>query len=591
MFKLGWLQIYSIVILFFTLSVISLTVPINLHAETILLQENFDDGNVNDGTPADWEETPGNGTWLVDQGKYIGTMASGTTGPLSLVGDNTWANYSVEVEMTGLLGVDRHILVRYDPTRPLPGYAVKYREQNLGFSGHVELQKAGVSVLASNEDFNAHTGETHVLRVEAKNNNIKIFTDNTLMIDYTDNNNPIYNGRVGFFVERSGIGVTNSTAYDNLIIKSIPEILLNVPDFKQGQVPWGDDNYDHINNTLAEVGCTLSTAAMIMRYHNHDVDPGTLNELLKNTRGGYNREGSVIWPTVAKLTSQTTALNAALPKKKLEWVRISGATRDDIKNQITLNRPMSIRVPGHSVVGIGYEDNEILINDPWQTPKLNLTNLETSRGAMQRIETFSPSETDFSYIYLVVDQNMGLKVFDPNGNELPGYSFLEDPNANDLGNPSSGMTLRVFAFPKPVDGNYEFSVLGTGSYKLDSYLFDDEGEVNFSSFNGIVGGVNTDTYSAVIGSSNQTVSQITIDSTIADVDAAYSQHLIKNEKVYKLIKGELLVAKYFLSRGRTILYRGSLKIALNHIKKSTPKYITSEASNILQGDIKYLLNN
>ncbi|MBI5465185.1 hypothetical protein HY946_01090, partial [Candidatus Gottesmanbacteria bacterium] len=172
-----------------------------------------------------WEEIPGSGSWIVESGQYVGSVPpSPATPSQTFAGDNSWSDYAVEVSMTGVSGVDRHILIRYDPTlwpSSSPGYAIKYREADYGFSGHIELQKAGIKVLQSNSDFKSHIGETHRFRIEAKGNRIIVYGDGTLLLDFIDDENPIFTGRLGFFIEPSGIGLTNTTAYDDVIVETL----------------------------------------------------------------------------------------------------------------------------------------------------------------------------------------------------------------------------------------------------------------------------------------------------------------------------------------------------------------------------------
>jgi hypothetical protein len=62
-FKLGFIVITSIFVSFF--------LPSNILASNVLLYEDFDDGDANDGIPVDWEESTGDGSWIVNNGKYI----------------------------------------------------------------------------------------------------------------------------------------------------------------------------------------------------------------------------------------------------------------------------------------------------------------------------------------------------------------------------------------------------------------------------------------------------------------------------------------------------------------------------------------
>ncbi len=199
-----------------------------LHASTILFQEDFNDGNANDGTPADWDEFASTGSWQVQNGEYIGTVNPNTQPPISLAGDPNWSDYSLDVDVRSIQGVDRPILFRFTQYH-VSGYSIKFRNADLGQSGLIELQKHGQNVvLQTNFSFITHIGETHHFKITAVGNHIQVFADNnsTALIDYIDNNQPILSGRIGFEIEPAGIPTTTQTGYDNIVVTDLTTPLL-----------------------------------------------------------------------------------------------------------------------------------------------------------------------------------------------------------------------------------------------------------------------------------------------------------------------------------------------------------------------------
>jgi hypothetical protein len=767
-------------------------------ASETLLHEDFNDENVNDGNPADWNEIPNDGTWTTQSGKYVGTSSSGTKGPVSFVGDSSWSNYSVQVEVTGSVGVDRHILFRYDPTRAFEGYAVKYLEDSQGFSGNIILVKnktgdLGVAgqVLATNQDFKSHVGETHTIKIDAINNHIKVYTDGTLRIDYIDSENPILSGGVGLFVQRSGVGLTNQTAYDNLIINTLDSmisqlpftddfgdsdydnwriisnsckynnqpaywqvsngelgikingggcstflmptsapinpnsdyfvesdirftpsinmdrnlivkfkdlsnwyglhfvgsnvyldkvvggteyflpnkqftypfqnnqqykvktevignqfkiyidgvlvhtitdqnpvfphttaglaasggailssevwfdnfkieeindnIVLNVPSLKQGDPPWGSvvyNNYPDVstNQTIRKWGCYLTSASMVLQKNGFDISPLQLNTILKNNNG-FTIDHGVDLAAVASYTQKLSDNNHLLYK----WYDFNTA---QLEAELNADRPPIVKLQGsslpfgtHFVVVYGKKNGEYLIRDP--EPTSSKTKLsDYSSDLYSGIRSLVPANTDFSYFNIYTSLNVTPKVFSSDGVQVTEYDYIEGPiSADDGSSENSGEPLRVFSYPQALQDNYKVEFAGNGVYDADFRLYDQDGNLTEQKIDGLLASGQTDEVKVSFGQDNTTIAQITIDSTIADVDAAYATGMINKKFTYQTLKAGLFVAKDLYLLNKTILYKATLKLLLADVKKSTPKYITPEASEILQADLNYLIKN
>jgi murein DD-endopeptidase MepM/ murein hydrolase activator NlpD len=195
----------------------------SISASDILLYEDFNDNNVHDGNPTSWDETNGSGTWNVQNGEYIGTVSPGGNPPIALAGDINWKDYSLDVDVRSIQGVDRHIFFRFTQYH-VKGYSVKFRNENLGESGLIELQKHGQNVvLLTNFSFKTHIGETHHFKIVAIDNRIQIFSDGdqTPVIDYIDSSDPILEGRIGFEIEPAGINTITQTGYDNVRVTDL----------------------------------------------------------------------------------------------------------------------------------------------------------------------------------------------------------------------------------------------------------------------------------------------------------------------------------------------------------------------------------
>ena len=64
--------------------------------------------------------------------------------------------------------------------------------------------------------------------------------------------------------------------------------------FLQGDPKWGQDQLGTSVHTLGQVGCAMTSAAMIMKFYGIDTDPGRLNVFLREN-GGYDDDNDLLW--------------------------------------------------------------------------------------------------------------------------------------------------------------------------------------------------------------------------------------------------------------------------------------------------------
>src|SRR5690606_10111306 len=107
------------------------------------------------------------------------------------------------------------------------------------------------------------------------------------------------------------------------------------------------------------------------------------------------------------------------------------------------------------------------------------------------MDIFIPSETDLSYIYLSVNEDVDITVKDQNGNQIDGYTYTESPIQDFLGtSQTNAKSMKIFQYPKPEFGNYEVILSNpdnqASEFTLDYYLFDKDGNLINGTTNGIV---------------------------------------------------------------------------------------------------------
>ena len=75
-------------------------------------------------------------------------------------------------------------------------------------------------------------------------------------------------------------------------------VTLAVPRFAQGDVRWGNDSLGGTQGTMAQEGCAVSSAAMVLSFYGLELDPGQLNKFLID-HYGFTAEGWLRWEKAA----------------------------------------------------------------------------------------------------------------------------------------------------------------------------------------------------------------------------------------------------------------------------------------------------
>lgn len=251
---------------------------------------------------------------------------------------------------------------------------------------------------------------------------------------------------------------------------------LIVEDIKQYDPLWKDETYDSINSanpTIQRWGCALTSASMVLKYHGFsDTDPKVLNTWLISQTDGYLGNGLLNWLAV----SRYTFLNKSDNSPTLEYRRIS-PTSLNLINELENDRPAILKVPGHFIVAKSQTSDSFGINDPAYAGK---TTLASYGNTFSAINSYRPTSTDLSYLLLTIGGGYTFKIYGPDGTEITGYTFTEEPLIDDVdGSASSGETLTIFQYPTPSQGEYKVEISGSeGSFKLNVYSYDNSGNLD-----------------------------------------------------------------------------------------------------------------
>ena len=136
------------------------------------------------------------------------------------------------------------------------------------------------------------------------------------------------------------------------------ERVLSVPHFSQVDGRWSGDALGQTASSLGAEGCAVTCAAMVLRYHGFESDPGMLNQWL-GANHGYTAQGWIHWEKAAELTDGL-----------LEHAYEAAPSYRLMDREILAGNPVIVRVrrPGatstHFVVVIGKFHRRYLVADP-----------------------------------------------------------------------------------------------------------------------------------------------------------------------------------------------------------------------------------
>ncbi|HAF64130.1 MAG: hypothetical protein UX85_C0002G0002 [Candidatus Beckwithbacteria bacterium GW2011_GWB1_47_15] len=205
----------------------------NKSSAAVLFQDNFDDGNANgwivarnmqwgnnllpcykEGQPTDWAVQDGKyGIYIVGQSCVTETM------PASW--DNSWNNYIFEADVIFVRGTDGNIAFRYSGSPNFDWYGYHFQiDSNPSFS-KVTLQRVlNTSIYSDNSVFYLERNTPYHLKIIVNNEEIKLFINDNLALDYPDAGGRFTTGRIALQASVGG-DPESQVWFDNVVVSSI----------------------------------------------------------------------------------------------------------------------------------------------------------------------------------------------------------------------------------------------------------------------------------------------------------------------------------------------------------------------------------
>lgn len=255
---------------------------------------------------------------------------------------------------------------------------------------------------------------------------------------------------------------------------------LPVPYLSQRDNTWKDIEYDSAStwagseaDSIERWGCALTSVAMILQKYDIKMPNGTianpdiLNTWLKGQDDGYIGNGLLNWLAITRLTRQSRVAEYATTD--LEFVKTRGTPSEELAAGLY---PI-VNLGSHFVVAHGESTNSYNINDPFDASHSALT----KNTALASINTFSPSNTDLSYLMIVGDENLVATL--SSGQAMLEGSPYDEAITDDIGTAISPIT-RTYYFPKPASGTYHLQLTNHGIKEVSPkvFIYDESGNVD-----------------------------------------------------------------------------------------------------------------
>jgi hypothetical protein len=453
----------------------------------VLFSDNF-----NAGSFEKWNSTRlTSSQWSIKNGKANALILTPFTTvemiPKDSLWNSEWANFEYSLDVKPIKGVDKNVVFTF--TNPNDWIDIHF------FNNEFEVAhfQNGINSFAKRGYFSMINGQTYGVRVSKQNGKLNIHIDNVLIFEHQF---PLgmLDGKISIKAT-TGASYPTEIEFDNVVVRAIaPEE--SFPHFKQDDPTWAKEEYNHATKWsssgtgIEDYGCALTSAAMILHAHDittlpddQEIDPSTLNAWLRTQKDGYVGSGLLNFAAITRLTRELHELRGTT---KLEYGRENIEPAAVAGQEINDDRPVVLQISGHFLVGYDQENGDFLIKDP----AYDYTHFSEHATQLVSTRTFTPSNTDLSYIIITHDPTLSLQLTNHLG-EVVATSRLEHLSSPLTG--SSSPTTAILEFAKPETGTYSISIQGEifSDYSLDLYTYDLLGMVTQTTQSGTLGGVMT----------------------------------------------------------------------------------------------------
>jgi hypothetical protein len=400
-----------------------------------------------------------------------------------------------------------------------------------------------------------------------------------------------------------------------------------------GGGPWGTQTYDHYdpsggpcvvgdtstNCKIQKLGCALTAVAMALRFKGIPLDPGTLNDFMKQD-GLFNENRDVEIDSTAQATSKAFGMKLKLnagssgnsrSTTELRQLVCKGAPSEVpviVGVHLTSNAAKTEFVPHHYdlVIGVTEEGGEqFQIVDPGHH---NTTVLDPNDFVIRGYIADPPG--DISRLDLAVGDNAEVLVVDPSGQrtgfdettstvveEIPNGVYFRDSSEDDeTGALSSTSSHSVHVFqPPPGTFTVVLSGLHLGTYELSVRAISFDGSAPLPILmQGIANAGSTATYviqfAATPGVASTVARMATFQGVLADISNGVQLGLIEGAGLGERLSEKIERGAKAAAGGKTEEAREALRGFKREVRKHSTGRIEEVAAQVLLEDADSLLS-
>jgi len=491
----------TVILSIFLLLFLKQTSPVK--AQQVVFEDDFSNGfekweSVRDHLDL-WSTTDGKADIYIDTGSTWAELV-----PKDEYWSSDWKNIIYELDYSYIAGADANISFGFQDLKNW--YEIHFA------NGDYQLVRVKNGKVVWGKNGHANVGSNH-LTVIFNQGQITFKINDNILVDAQDTTFEDNYGKISIKATTGSIYPTH-VAFDNIVVKSLDnlETKLSVPIQKQTDSNWASQEYDSANNWSSSIGidrwgCALTSASMILNYHNintmpngDEVNPNTLNSWLNSQEDGYIGSGLVNWIAITRLTKN---INEVFNTPKLEYSRTQGDNLYTAKTELEDNKPSILQIAGHFLVASGVvngsqwseeeanPENDLYINDP----AFEYEKFSQHQTPLLSTRTFQPSFTDLSYIHLSYSPLLTLNMINEDNSNIPLLQnfndYLTEFNVDDEENftPQTSPTIQISELAKPTQGTYFIHLqqdeLSTANTTI--FAYDQAGELSNLSFSGLVG--------------------------------------------------------------------------------------------------------
>ena len=439
--------------------------PAQATAQTIIFADDFETGLTN------WESVFGSwNLWSASNGTAFASLPTSYT-RTEITPDITWnpdwQHYRISFDYYVHKGVDKNI--NFGFTTGSEWYEVQFTKSQY-YIRHV-INSSGIWREVGSKSL--LPGQLYRFEIELNAGRIQIWIDGTQLLDTVD---PTYSGSFGKPTLKATTGsiFPTTVSFDNFKITLLEPTGETFEVFKQSDPRWALLEYDSASTwdsvpTMERWGCAVTSLAMILRHHGitqlpggTELDPSSLNTWLKDQPDGYVGNGLVNWIAAMRLTAQ---MSPVLQTPKLEYQRHTVNPLQTAQAQLTSQLPVVLQIPGHFLVGHAADQQDITIADP----AYEYTTLSQHQTELLSTRTFTPSNTDLSYLLFVHDTELSVQI-----ESADNHTIQAEHLSADTAPAATTTTSMIQEIAKPESGTYTLTIsqAAVGNFELELYLYD-----------------------------------------------------------------------------------------------------------------------